>query len=369
MKRKRKIHEIDSTNDIRYRGPLTYQQFRMLGWLCIAVSQVAVLLAVAQSIFPERFAKTENLRLVLSMIGNVAMPLLLIANFAVILSSREGYKKLLTRFGALSAGAVAAFFLLYERYIIGFFAVGSTRAEAHAYIDSHFFTDGFIAFNLFLDLFLCTLVMFFLDYNPKKHFKGKKLLLFRLFALIPIIYEAVSVLLKILASLGRIKLPVESFPFLTTKPPIGFAVFVALALFIKRRERKFLKNGKTLKDYKSFLRTNANSWHFSVHAAIIMAVAAIIDLTVIVVYAIVYSAPLYGTEMYEPAMYEALYIIVKSGFGSSLPLIIIAPFMLLFSYNRKPKRPQIDRYVPIGGVALIIIIYIEGIFYGLKLFG
>lgn len=35
-------------------------------------------------------------------------------------------------------------------------------------------STGFISFNIFIDLTLCTLVMFFINYNPKKYFQGKK---------------------------------------------------------------------------------------------------------------------------------------------------------------------------------------------------
>lgn len=370
MKKTRlKFHEINSTNDIKYRGVLTYQHFRILGWLLIALSQLNVLLNLGNTIAPSRMPSLGILETILPLLGSIATPLLLVANFAVILSSRENFKQLLIRFGTLSAAAIAVFFLFYERYLIGFFAIDSTRSEAKKFVDSAFFEDGFFAFNLFLDLFLCTLVMFFLDYIPKKGFEGKKIIIFRLFALIPILYEAASVTLKILASLGIIKLPAALFPFLTTKPPIGFAVFVALALFIKRRERKYIKSGKTLEEYREYLNTNSNSWHFSVHAAIIMVVAAIVDFVITVILVVSLTAHYVGTEQYQAILMTETLNVVRTGFGASILLIFVAPLMLLFSYNRKPKRPQLDRYIPIGGIIMIIMVYLEGIHIGLKLLG
>ena len=41
-KRRVRIHEVTHENDIRYRGPLNFQHFQILGWLCIAISQIAV---------------------------------------------------------------------------------------------------------------------------------------------------------------------------------------------------------------------------------------------------------------------------------------------------------------------------------------
>lgn len=49
------------------------------------------------------------------------------------------------------------------------------------------FYDYDFNINLFIDLFMCTLFMFFLDYVPEKHFQGKKLRIFRAMALIPVI--------------------------------------------------------------------------------------------------------------------------------------------------------------------------------------
>ena len=44
IRRKRvKLHEITPENDIRYRGPLSFFHFQILGWLCIVLSQVALI--------------------------------------------------------------------------------------------------------------------------------------------------------------------------------------------------------------------------------------------------------------------------------------------------------------------------------------
>lgn len=366
-KNKTKIHEIDSTNDIRYRGPLTYQHFRIIGWLFIALAQLAFLLSVGMKILPSKFARFETVQIVLSIIGQTAMPMLLIANFAVILSGRESFKKLLMRFGGLSLAAAAGFYILFERYAVGIVALAGSRDEARVEMLNAFSEGGFVAFNLFLDLFLCTLVMFFLDYVPKKRFQGRAHIIFRMFALIPILYEAVSVLLKILTTLGYIRLSPYLYPFLTTKPPLGFALFVTLALFIKRRERKFIKNGKTLEDYNAYLQTNSNSWHFSVHAAVIMVIAAVVDILIVIIVCLVAAGPYEGTELYDMLLTEKIGQMMLCGFGESVLLIFVAPLMLLFSYNRAPKKPELDKYIPIGGIALVIIVYIEGIYQGMRL--
>ena len=45
-KPRRKWHERTAEKDIRYRGPLNYQHFQILGWLCIVASQASVILSL-----------------------------------------------------------------------------------------------------------------------------------------------------------------------------------------------------------------------------------------------------------------------------------------------------------------------------------
>ena len=37
----KKQRKFDTEHDIRYRGPLSYRSFKILGWICIALSQAS----------------------------------------------------------------------------------------------------------------------------------------------------------------------------------------------------------------------------------------------------------------------------------------------------------------------------------------
>ena len=358
------ILEIDENNDLKFRGPLTYQHLRIIAWVCLAIAQIAVFMNVAMKVNKDLASTLATPQFILSLFSDLATPLFLIANFAIILSARDGYKKLFIRFGALSGAVLAAFMFLYEHYVVGLAAqFTGERGKAHEVLAAFLHSSkGFIAFNLFLDLFLCTLVMYFLMYRPKRVFVGKKLIIFRLFALLPMIYEGVSITLKILASSGSIALSPFVYPFLTTKPPLEFVFFIALALFIKRRERKFLKNGKTQEEYNAFLETRTNSWHFSVHAAIIIAVTVVIDFVLLIFVGILFAREVGGALEAEEALTTGLLMALTTGFGQSIVLLFALPLVLLFSYNREPKHPKINTFVPLAGVGLIVFIYIEGIY-------
>ena len=123
--------------------------------------------------------------------------------------------------------------------------------------------------------------MVFLNYKPRRVFTGRARILFRLLALLPIGYEVGCMLLKLRAARGLIQVPVWAYPLLTTKPPMTFVLFLALALFVKTRELRFRRHGKTHEEYHAFLKTRRNSLNFSVFLAIMLVIVSILDFVVV----------------------------------------------------------------------------------------
>ena len=163
-----------------------------------------------------------------------------------------------------------------------------------------------------------------------------------------------------LASAKTIRLPMLIFPFLTVKPPITFLVFIVLAVFIKRRELRFRRGGKTHEEYLAFLETNRNSWDFSVFTAVVLAVAGIVDFIAAIVFVLTQT----GLEVDTAALDVASMLERASAFnlGESFPLLLLAPIMLLFSYTRTHKNKTIDVLIPAIGVSGIVIAYLEGLY-------
>ena len=358
----KKQRKFDTENDIRYRGPLSYRTFKILGWLCIVLSQVAALLTLEARMDPSMTDALRTPTTVLNLLSNMALPFLLIANFALILNAGEGYGRQLVRFGGIALAVAAGSVVLFYRYILGSVAIfAGNRQDAMTFLTDMFHMasgTGYLSFNLFIDLFLCTLLMFFLNYRPKHLFTGKLLGVFRAFSVLPIAYEIASITLKALAVDGKVALPLIVFPFLTVKPPITFLVFLVLGFFIKNRERIFRKSGKTHADYQAFLKTNRNSFQFSRFTAIILAVAGILDIVAFFVVSVILTqrAP-DGVEQAEGfflSFFSAL------GLGESVLLLLLSPLMLLFSYTRTHKNKTVDTLIPFAGVALIALVYIEG---------
>lgn len=412
-KRKRvKIHEATLENDIRYRGPLSCLHFQILGWLCIAVSQLVLLMQLGSRLDPSLETQLGSYIHLFTSISYFSLPFLLIANFARILNDSDGYRNQLIKNAAATAAIAGLFCLFFYRYFIGAFeAVITEPSQAlptvYAFLESTV-QHGFVTFNIFVDLLLCTLVMLFLNYKPKRVFRGKSIHLFRLFALFPIGYEIFCMILKIRSARGIAPIPVWMWPLLPVKPVMTFVLFILLALFVKTRELRFRRHGKTHDEFRTFLKTKRNSWNFSVFLAIMMIIIGLIDFAIMIGFSLneglssiiedysqrktvteqvseetagsqetaSASGPVLaedpGTPDENGFSKETTIAILKGadtalavGFGNSIRLIFLSPLVLLFSYTRTPKNKKIGMIVPAAGIALILILYLEGFHYGM----
>ena len=363
-RRRFKFHEHGAHNDIKYRGPISYFGFQVLGWLCIVMGVVIVMMKLSIKVNPDMNARFESIGNILSYLPPMSLPFLLIANFSKILNNEEGYKKQIMRNGLAMAGIFLLFNLFFYRYIVGSLKLLTVEPNQvmpmvtdMMYLATHY---GFLAFNIFVDLFLCTMFMFFLNYRPTKFFTGGKLYLFRAFAILPIAYEIASLALKAACAEMKIELPVWTFPLLTVKPPMTFFVFVLMSLFIKFRELRYCRHGRTHEDYEAFLKTNRNSLHFSIFLTVILIIAGIADLIILLLMAVKQAGSVEALEKIIDTAQEFYPIADAIGFGRSWPLILVAPIMLLYSYTRKPKFPQFSILIPVVSIVLIVFVVIQG---------
>ena len=257
--------------------------------------------------------------------------------------------------------------MIFSRYVVGTAGKLAEDPENVLPMLTDLFREysgsGFLAINIFIDLFLCTLFMYFLNARPKRGFTGKKVIILRFFAILPIAYEIASITLKFKAAMGEIMLPIWSFSLLTVKPPMTFAVFILLATHMKTREMRFCRHGRTHEEYQVFLQTNRNSRHFSVYLAVILVIAAILDFVMMVIMMIL-AAPnadaLANAEAEEIMMFAQ--VATDVGFGGSVMLAVVAPIMLLYSYTRIPKIKMISTLLPAIAIVLIILVVIEGFY-------
>ena len=361
----RRIHEINADNDIRFRGILSYRHLRILGWIFLALALVGMFLDAGTAMAPEIGEKFAALGTVCNMAGGMAIFLFLFANFAVIIDKKLSFKNLFILYGTLTALFTALYCMVCYRYYEGIMRAFEIEVVSPSAFVRGLGLPGYFAFNVFLDLFLCTAVIFFIDYRPEKFFTGKKRILFRLLALLPITYELFCIILKMMASVGEIEIPGFLFPFLPTKPPMCFLLFVLMAFYLKKRERKYLRNGGTPEGYQDFLRTNANSYQFSKAFALRMFLLGILDFFVMVILMVILIGVQGGLTVPDPdgtLINAAIETVMEGGFGKGTGMILFAPFVLLFSYTKSYKNGMVDTILPVGGIALLAAVFIEGMY-------
>ena len=369
-RKRRKLHEVSISEDIGYRGPLSYQHFQMLGWLCIVLSVILAMIKLGGNFDEGLMNGTAGLRNVLEYVTSLSLPFLLIANFSKILNNDEGFRKQLIRNGAVALAIFAVSAGFFSRYVVGAAGKLVTDPEDVLPVMTGLFRaanqSGFVAFNLFIDLFLCTLFMYFLNAHPKRVLTGKKVLLLRVLALLPLAWEVASWIIKWKSAQGSIILPFWVFPLLTVKPPVTFAVFILLALHMKTRELRFRRHGRSHEEYLAFLQTKRNSLHFSVYLAVVLVLAALVDFIILLILVGQQAGSLETlANDVEARFMEFSRAAIAVGFGESIPLLFVAPVMLLYSYTRVPKNKMISTLIPAVGIALIMLVILEGVYQGL----
>ena len=366
QKKLNKMFAATTENDIRFNPPLSYRHFKLIAWVLLVLAQLKIVLDK----FSPDSASTAGHKAVSFMVdtfAGFAVPLLLISCLAVIMNGQDNYKRMILKNAGLSVLLFLLTLFVYERYFmrIATAMMGGDKDGGAMYLQkfvSQKTEHGFLAFNIFIDLLLCTLTMFFINYTPQKVFTGRKIIIFRSFIIFPIAYEVGSIILKILTTEDEIRLPIYLFPLLTTKPPVCFLMFISIACFFKRRERKFLKNGKTKDEYQEYLKTNYNAMQVSKVFIKRIIVFAVLDLSLLAVIAAFEMVMNNVNTENEAATYLSLDRAWSWGFGNTAELVMIIPLLLLFSYTKKHKSIIVDIIIPISGIVLIVLIYFDGAF-------
>ena len=122
---------------------------------------------------------------------------------------------------------------------------------------------------------------------------------------------------------------------------------------MKRRDQWFKKLGATEEEYERYHKSNKNSLSFSKALSIFLVITAVMDFVLLIILAI--ASNVIGID------FESLASIFQV--GNTIGLIVAIPFVLLFSYTRTyPDGSNIDLLIPLIGIGLIALTYVEGIY-------
>lgn len=359
MERKLTYPEKILRKDIKYRGPLSFRGLRIIGWIAFSFAFCTIALSWGIKLMSafgheESAASFETVADVFSYFAVLPVPLFLIANLGIIAKGRTDYKKLIKKFVILASAIVLIFYLFFLRYVLVFAIHYSTEdVSAWELIESinNILVSRKGAFNVFIDLLLCTLMCYFLFYKPKEKFQGKKLIYFRLLVLIPIFYEIGMVTLKELNNYV-INLPIFFLPFFPTKPPLLILLFLGVIFFMKFRENRVVKKGMSVSDYHQYLKTNGHSLMFSVSICVGLLIVSVIDIINIL---LLFNVPSLTIEF--------IFFLKIIGTGNTAAVFLAIPIIMLYSYTKEPKKNEkLDLLIPVGGIGLCALALFEGIF-------
>jgi len=331
--------------DIKYRGPLSYRYLRIIAWISIAVSQILLINSITPTILGRNLLG-EGFEGFLSFIAALYVPLFIIATFATILNKSNPIKHIIIFYAIAYLGLALSLIFLYYRYINGVLAdIGIEKEGLKA--ASQAFGKKF-EINVFADLLALSLFYYFVMYKPKKYFSGKKIYLFRLCALLPLLFALISYLIRLFSNLDYYTLPFALNIFLTTKSPLIYVLFIVLTFWLRKKEKTYYKLGGNHEGFQKFERSNRNSLSFSIFISVWCLILSIID---IFVYAFFFGA------FEDSATYIDAFKI-----GECAGLVFAIPILMGFSYSRKHKQSNLDIIIVIGGIGLIVLSYIEMIY-------
>ena len=143
-----------------------------------------------------------------------------------------------------------------------------------------------------------------------------------------------------------------------------FLAFVILVLVLKIQEIKGLKRHQSPELIAENRKTNAHSFRFSLSIFYVFLLMGFLDLLLLIILGTTFSFNFgaMNPETEDAAVYFAKYVVEHMGIGKAAILMLVAPIALLFSYTKTHKNPKMDKFIPLAGVALILFIYLEGLF-------
>ena len=355
-----KRREVANHDDIRYLGPLSYRAFEILGWLCIVLSVAVVALVLISNVKASAGSEQSLPLRILPYAARMSALFLVIAGISRAMRGSGEYRQQLLTYLGLAGIVAAGSALVFQHTVMA--VIGRLFLEPKQVMPllekslADITGNGFIAYNVFVDIFLCILLFFFVNVRPKHVFTGRWTLVLRACAALPVAYAVACLCLKCRSVCDKTALPFWCFPILTVKPVTFYGLFLFLAIYVKRKEIQFCRDGQTYEACQASLGTRRNSLRFGIVLAIALAVAAIVDNL------LQYGAAQLLLKSRAPegadALAWGLQAAKRIGFGGdSLVLLVAAPFMLLYSFNRVPKWRIFSVLAPLLAIALAILLW------------
>lgn len=254
---------------------------------------------------------------VLYQFGKISLPLMLVWMISQIYSYKDNALRMVIFYGILSVifyvtEILSINFIVIPRMneilneLMGFTIPASYYKLGLAYVSN---------LNVFIDMFLCSLIYFFGFYTPKKIKTNTGLTIFRLCAFIPIIFIAVTFVIYGLTKMGYLDTSIYTFSLLPSKGLVSYFIFITILVYLYNREKIYKRLNPASLPYREYKTTNRYVINYSIVASIIFIIYAILD----------------SVLGYIPNL-------SYFGIGDSWALMLAVPFLLIHDFTQKPIR-------------------------------
>lgn len=373
-----KLNERTPDNDIKFAGPLSYRHIRIIAWVFMILAQTAMVFRMEMSVNPATKSVMEPWESVFSFFTTLPVPLFLLANFSTMFFKKGDFKTFFIRYGILAGGMYLLANILIFHF--GFSFMNAVTLGNMSFYDMCLFFGGLLAglgksgyvLNIFIDMLLVTLIYFFLFYKPKTVLTGKKVFILRFLVILPIAYEVVAMIVKYKAASMQIFIPSFVFFLLPSKPPFILLAFLIIFIAIRLGEIRYEKKNTTPYSYDDHASTKAHLLKMSIIISVVFFLVAILDIVVSTVGCVLLTIPTMqaypdNQELVSQTLLYNVDTFFNIGMFGSISLILIIPLVILYSYKKSyaetTKNAVIDLAIPVVGLLMIAIVYIEGSFW------
>lgn len=319
---------------------------KYIGLMFMTIAQVANFFAV-KHILACPLSEGDALLTALDVIKNfgvLTMPLLLIAMTSSIILKDEKIGKVVIKNLILTLVFYVAEVLIFLFYLVP--TVNDILLDfAGAELDSaEIMTDmlgEFSNVNVFIDLFLCSLIYLFFVYEPKNN--KVPLVVWRLLTLLPVAFIAASFVINGLVKLKLLHVNFYIGALLPHKKIITYVFFFATILFVKFKDRLYTASKKhRYTSFDEYLASDAAARHHNAFLICLIILLSVVD---------------WGLSHIPD--------ISTWGIGSSYFLFAAVPILFWFDYRMEPKHSCSVKLVPLyylANYALLAVLYLFFLF-------
>ena len=278
-------------------------------------------------------------------LGKVVPIFLLIGLFSTLVQERKSIFRIIIKYFIFTilfylAEIIGYYFFLFplidalgESYLID--KTTLVIAEAGVYSLLGIFGN----FNIFIDLFVCSLFFFFVVYVPKKGFFRKHFKLFRSLTVIPVLYLIASVIFTYLAK-TKIQIPLTILALFSSRGIYAHLFFWIITLYYKYR-RVIYKNNPNNQDleFKQYLKTGSSKLDFALVMGLAMLVICLFE------------------KIFADLTSQHVFNFSYVSLGRGIHLYCFVFLLLFFDFTKKPRFKFLKILYVIYYVILALVLF------------